>query len=68
MVSLLLPIVFTALREGYVEILQETENKIELEQYLVQNPILLKSYPYFDVYAGILANKKEWKNAGQVSA
>lgn len=47
--------------EGYVEILQETENKIELEQYLVQNPILLKSYPYFDVYAGILANKKEWK-------
>ena len=46
--------------EGYVEILQETEMHQELESFLTQNPALLKSYHYFDVYAGILANKEDW--------
>ena len=50
--------------EGYVEILQETESWQSLEQFLVQNPVLLNSAPYFDVYAGLLARKEDWNALG----
>ena len=50
--------------EGYVEILQETESWQSLEQFLAQNPVLLNSAPYFDVYAGLLARKEDWNALG----
>ena len=49
-----------AFAEGYVGILQETEDWQSLEQFFVQNPVLLNSASYFDVYAGLLARKENW--------
>ena len=49
-----------AFAEGYVEILQETENWQGIEQFFTQNPIVLNSASYFDVYAGLLARQENW--------
>ena len=49
-----------AFAEGYVEILHETENWQCIEQYFAQNPILLNSASYFDVYVGLLAHQENW--------